>query len=271
MTTLTTACYKKEAYQRCYEPVIHPCNGPNLWERTTFDDIMLPPFRNPSHRPTKKRRRDPTEEEGRNPTHLSRMGQVQRCSNCGVAGHKKRGCKKPPAASARPPKKSNASSSSNGKGKATMKSATGRESTSLSQPPPQTCNRKRKKTGETSSSQPLPSRVVSQPSPNPTWPDRTRRAVASTSTSQKPPAQPNIRSKSRGTNKSSKRPNAISSSQPIKKSSKATVKPSSRPSSSQPIGNRPRFYVRHVSGGPHISPKKLRQMAKLPPRAWGNI
>ncbi|MED6188456.1 hypothetical protein PIB30_086128 [Stylosanthes scabra] len=63
---------------------------------------------------------------------------------------------------------------------------------------------------------------------------------------------------------------SFSASQPTKTSQKLTAKPSSKPNSSQPIGSRPRFCVRHV-GGPHVSPQKLRQMAKLPSRAWGNL
>ncbi|MED6212035.1 hypothetical protein PIB30_079336 [Stylosanthes scabra] len=56
---------------------------------------MPPPFKTPSHRPTKKRRRGPPEEEGSSKTRMSWVGQIQRCSNCGVAGHKRRGCPKP--------------------------------------------------------------------------------------------------------------------------------------------------------------------------------
>ncbi|MED6138896.1 hypothetical protein PIB30_078823 [Stylosanthes scabra] len=75
---------------------------------------------------------------------------------------------------------------------------------------------------------------------------------------------------SKPTKKSTTRPKAISASQPTNTSQKLTAKPSWKPSSSQPVGSRLRFCVRHV-GDPHVSPNKLRQMAKLPPRAWGNL
>ncbi|XP_072084326.1 uncharacterized protein [Arachis hypogaea] len=88
-------CYKKEAYLKCYREVIHPVNGPDLWERSQYDDVMPPPYRKPSHRPVKKRKRRPADEENRSQNHLSRRGQVQRCSNCGVVGHKKSGYTKP--------------------------------------------------------------------------------------------------------------------------------------------------------------------------------
>ncbi|RYR78987.1 hypothetical protein Ahy_A01g003844 isoform A [Arachis hypogaea] len=87
-------CYKKEAYLRCYWEVIHPVKGPDLWERTQYDDVIPPPYRRPSHRPVKKRKRGSVDEDNRSQTHLSRRGQVQRCSNCGAMGHKKNGCTK---------------------------------------------------------------------------------------------------------------------------------------------------------------------------------
>ncbi|KAL4396545.1 hypothetical protein AHAS_Ahas01G0102600 [Arachis hypogaea] len=35
-------CYKKETYIDCYQHVIYPVNGPNLWERTQNDDVLPP-------------------------------------------------------------------------------------------------------------------------------------------------------------------------------------------------------------------------------------
>ncbi|RYQ83643.1 hypothetical protein Ahy_B10g102399 [Arachis hypogaea] len=75
--------------------VIHPVNGPELWERTQYDDVIPPPYRRPSHRPAKKRKRGAADEDNRSQTHLSRRGEVQRCSNCGGVGHKKSGCSQP--------------------------------------------------------------------------------------------------------------------------------------------------------------------------------
>ncbi|RYR28332.1 hypothetical protein Ahy_B01g052449 [Arachis hypogaea] len=87
--------YKKDAYLRCYQEVIHPLNGPDLWERSQYDDVMPPSYRRPSHRPVKKRKRGPGDENNRSQTHISRKGQIHRCSNCGALGHKKSGCTKP--------------------------------------------------------------------------------------------------------------------------------------------------------------------------------
>ncbi|XP_029145719.1 uncharacterized protein [Arachis hypogaea] len=58
-------CYKKDAYLKCYQEVIHPVNGPDLWERTQYDDVMPPPYRRPSHRHVKKRKRGPADKENR--------------------------------------------------------------------------------------------------------------------------------------------------------------------------------------------------------------
>ncbi|XP_072054926.1 uncharacterized protein [Arachis hypogaea] len=66
--------YKKDAYLRCYQEVIHPLNGPDLWERSQYDDVMPPPYRRPSHRSVKKRKRGPRDEDNRSQTHLSRRG-----------------------------------------------------------------------------------------------------------------------------------------------------------------------------------------------------
>ncbi|MED6153210.1 hypothetical protein PIB30_099520, partial [Stylosanthes scabra] len=121
---------------------------------------------------------------------------------------------------------------------------------------------KRKAPVVASSSQPPPTTAISNQIPKRACRGRARVATK---------AAPNLQSEaSKPTKKSTTRPKAISASQPTNTSQKLTAKPSRKPSSSQPVGSRPRFCVRHV-GGPHVSPNKLRQMAKLPPRAWGNL
>ncbi|RYR11098.1 hypothetical protein Ahy_B05g079583 [Arachis hypogaea] len=57
--------------------------GSSVTLKTNFDDVMLPPYRKPSHRPVKKRKRGPDKVEDRSQSHLSRRGQIQRCSKCG--------------------------------------------------------------------------------------------------------------------------------------------------------------------------------------------
>ncbi|XP_025694796.3 uncharacterized protein [Arachis hypogaea] len=86
-------CYRKETYVDCYQHVIYPLNGPNLWSRTENDDVLPPVFRKPIGRP--KLRRNKTGDEPRNNgplSKLARTGQQQKCSYCFALGHNKRTC-----------------------------------------------------------------------------------------------------------------------------------------------------------------------------------
>ncbi|RYR46016.1 hypothetical protein Ahy_A07g031787 [Arachis hypogaea] len=56
---------------------------------------MPPTYRRPSHQSVKKRRTSTKKEEQSSHTHLLMRGQIQRCSRCGAAGHKKGRCPKP--------------------------------------------------------------------------------------------------------------------------------------------------------------------------------
>ncbi|MED6133638.1 hypothetical protein PIB30_030033 [Stylosanthes scabra] len=220
-----------------------------------------------------ERRRGPDEEDRRNQTHLSRVGQIQRCGNCGAAGHKRGGCPKPPKA-AQPPKKTKTRSSSKGKGQATTKHLIRAAAKSLSQPTPQPFTRKRKLSEVASSlCQPNSSNIAAGPS-------QSSRGRVRVSTSNPKPAtqvaKPNPPKKSAAVKPNPQKKSAAttrltgqSSSQPTKITN-AAPKLSSKPSSSRPTGQRPIFCVRNV-GGVHVSPQKLRKMARLPPRAWNNI
>ncbi|XP_020970396.1 uncharacterized protein LOC110268504 [Arachis ipaensis] len=84
--------YKKAAYISCYQHVVYPVNGPNLWDRTQFEDVLPPTYRKPIGRPKKKRARGADEQATR--TGLSREGQQQKCSYCLCSGHNKRSCPK---------------------------------------------------------------------------------------------------------------------------------------------------------------------------------
>ncbi|RYR18449.1 hypothetical protein Ahy_B03g063071 [Arachis hypogaea] len=57
--------YKKAAYIFCYQHVVFPVNGPNLWDRTQFDDVLPPTYRKPIGRPKKKRTRAADEQSNR--------------------------------------------------------------------------------------------------------------------------------------------------------------------------------------------------------------
>ncbi|XP_057730911.1 uncharacterized protein LOC130946256 [Arachis stenosperma] len=90
--TYVSDYYKKAAYISCYQHVVFPVNGPNLWDRTQMEDVLPPTYRKPIGRPKKKRTRAADEQSSR--TGLSREGQQQKCSYCLCSGHNKRSCPK---------------------------------------------------------------------------------------------------------------------------------------------------------------------------------
>ncbi|RYR25365.1 hypothetical protein Ahy_B02g059067 [Arachis hypogaea] len=246
-------CYKREAYLRCYEAVIHPLNGPDLWEITPHPDVMPPLYRRPSHRPVKKRKPSVGDEEQSSHTHMSRKGEKQRCSICSSVGHNKSRCPKPIENKAQNSKK-------------LSKGKQNRGSNNL-QPPAAKGGKK------TASTQPTPKLTVKRKVASATQPPNS--AQSNSATQQKRP-----RGRPKGTTKSTssaqhdpqpKRISSPKSSAPSTSSSqpKITSLPVSQPSlttaSSQPTGH---FSV-SLSGGPHLSPRKLKLMAKLLPKKWG--
>ncbi|XP_025678908.1 uncharacterized protein [Arachis hypogaea] len=229
-------CYKKEAYIRCYEAVIHPVNGPELWERTQYDDVIPPPYRRPSHRPVKKRKRGAADEDIRSQNHMSRRGEVQRCSKCGGVGHKKSGCSLP---------KKRAQSSTNRPKKNAAKLAPG-----------QTAWGGRKRT-TTPSPSILP---ASHTRKNPTRPKK-REARPTTEAPQ--PKKASTKPK-----KASTQPNILA--QPKNKAASSATSTSNKQPPSQPSVRKKPFSVIQCSA-PHLPMQKLRLMAKLPPSQWGNL
>lgn len=87
--------FRKEAYQACYEPIIYPTNGQNMWQSTQFSDILPPPLKRPPGRPKRSRNKDADEKLKEGTRKMSRRGWVNKCSKCGQPGHKKGSCKGP--------------------------------------------------------------------------------------------------------------------------------------------------------------------------------
>ncbi|RYR66169.1 hypothetical protein Ahy_A03g012128 [Arachis hypogaea] len=58
-------------YVDCYQHVIYPMNGPNLWDRTQNDDVLPPVFKKPIGRP--KLSRNKTGDESCNNGPLSKL------------------------------------------------------------------------------------------------------------------------------------------------------------------------------------------------------
>ncbi|RYR50311.1 hypothetical protein Ahy_A07g036903 [Arachis hypogaea] len=61
-------CYKKETYVDCYQHVIYPVNGPNLWDRTQNNDVLPPVFRKPIGHPKLSRNKASDESRNNGPT-----------------------------------------------------------------------------------------------------------------------------------------------------------------------------------------------------------
>ncbi|RYR42608.1 hypothetical protein Ahy_A08g039065 [Arachis hypogaea] len=128
--------YKKEAYLKCYESVIHPLNRPDFWERTTHPDVMPPPYRRPSHRPMKKRRPTAGDEEQSSGTHLSRKGEKQKCFICGSVEHNKSRCPNSTEDEAQHSKKLSKGKQKKGSIKSQSPATKGERKTASSQPTP---------------------------------------------------------------------------------------------------------------------------------------
>ncbi|XP_072081100.1 uncharacterized protein [Arachis hypogaea] len=233
-------CYKREAYLRCYEAVIHPLNGPDLWEITPHPDVMPPPYRRHSHRPVKKRKPAAGDEEQSSRTHMSRKGEKQRCSICGVVGHNKSRCPKPIENEAQNSKKQSKSKQSRGSNNSIPPAAKGGKKSASTQPTPKlTVKRK--------------VALATQPT------------SSAQSNTVAPPKRP--RSRPKGTMKPtpSAQPDPPTSSSQLTTTTLPASQPSFAIASSQPT----RHYSVSFTGGPHVSPRKLKLMAKLPLRKWG--
>ncbi|XP_058760393.1 uncharacterized protein LOC131633723 [Vicia villosa] len=83
--------YRKDTYQACYQPLIYPTNGENLWELTPYPDILPPPTRRAPGRPKRRRNKD-ADEKRNDATHVSRKGLPNKCRVCGMSGHNKASC-----------------------------------------------------------------------------------------------------------------------------------------------------------------------------------
>ncbi|XP_050259882.1 uncharacterized protein LOC126704948 [Quercus robur] len=85
------ACYKRITYIDCYEPIIEPINGQNMWGPSGLPPVQPPIKRRPLGRPKKKRALEPDEPI----SHRKKrgLGISKQCKLCGKLGHNKRSCK----------------------------------------------------------------------------------------------------------------------------------------------------------------------------------
>ncbi|XP_015932656.1 uncharacterized protein LOC107458956 [Arachis duranensis] len=208
---------------------------------------MPPPYRRPSHRPVKKRKPVAGDEEQSSCTHMSRKGEKQRCSICDVVGHNKSRSPKPIENEAQNSKKQSKGKQSRRSNNSIPPAAKGGKKTPSTQPTPKLIV-KRKVASATQPTTSAQSNTVPQPKRPRGRPKGTTKPTSSAQNN--PPPKSSTRS--------------TFSSQPT-----TTTLPASQPSfvtaSSQPTGH----YSVSFTGGPHVSPRKLKLMAKLPPRKWG--
>nr|GMC89292.1 uncharacterized protein LOC109174707 [Ipomoea batatas] len=88
-------CYTVEAYLRAYEPAIQPILSSVLWPKSNLPDPLPPKYKAQPERPKKKRKINPIEESKKGTTEMKtrKVGEVKRCTVCGVQGHNKKTCK----------------------------------------------------------------------------------------------------------------------------------------------------------------------------------
>ena len=73
-------CFHVSIYKTCYEPVIAPINGQNMWRPSGVQPVQPPIKRRPPGRPKKKRTREASEPAGR------KAGISKQCRSCGQIG-----------------------------------------------------------------------------------------------------------------------------------------------------------------------------------------
>ena len=79
--------YHVFTYRACYEPIITPINGQNMWRPSGVTPVQPLIKRRPLGRPKKKRVREPNELTSR------RAGISTQCKACGKLWHNRRSCK----------------------------------------------------------------------------------------------------------------------------------------------------------------------------------
>ena len=82
-------CYSRRMYELCYENAISAINGPEMWPKVEFEQILPPYYKKGPGRPKKLKIMDFDEHGGR----MRKPGVSYRCTKCNKIGHNKRKCK----------------------------------------------------------------------------------------------------------------------------------------------------------------------------------
>ena len=85
--------FSKENFKKSYSSNIKPVNGSNLWSQTGFIKPLPPLARRMPGRPTTKRKRHASEQEGRFSSTRVFVPRTVRCGKCLEYGHNQKSCK----------------------------------------------------------------------------------------------------------------------------------------------------------------------------------
>lgn len=86
-------CYTVEMYTQSYMHRLPPMNGEKMWPPAEGFPVIPPAAKKMPGRSKKKRKRNPCEENPKNPSKLRKNGVQMTCQKCFQQGHNKRGCK----------------------------------------------------------------------------------------------------------------------------------------------------------------------------------
>ncbi|XP_014490332.1 uncharacterized protein LOC106753060 [Vigna radiata var. radiata] len=86
-------CFRKSTYEEIYSSIIYPINGNNMWDITTYVDVLPPPKRVLPGRPKKKRRLQQWELV-KDDKRMRKGGLKKRCGICKDLGHNRKSCTK---------------------------------------------------------------------------------------------------------------------------------------------------------------------------------
>lgn len=92
--------YSVAKYREAYKYGLPPLNGERMWPTAEGFPIIPPAVKKMPGRPKKKRKRNPLEEDPKNPSRLRKTGVRMTCQKCYQIGHNRRSCKN--EATARP-------------------------------------------------------------------------------------------------------------------------------------------------------------------------
>ncbi|KAE8691274.1 hypothetical protein F3Y22_tig00110890pilonHSYRG00380 [Hibiscus syriacus] len=75
--------YHKDTYNKAYKYALQPINGPHDWNKSEIDPVLPSVDRDMPGRPKKNRKKQKDEPKKVKPQHISMIGLIMTCKNCG--------------------------------------------------------------------------------------------------------------------------------------------------------------------------------------------